>query len=135
MKLSFVSKDDVKAGEVLVYRGNASKVPTSGTGEAVQYFYRLAIVVSVSDHETVLSPFTALWDDGDDLDAPGTAPTEFPKAYRRQNLMSSLRVPSGNFQMNSSTAVDPPASPKQSQMISMCPSSTPMPPAANFMGT
>lgn len=93
MKLSFVSKDDVKAGEVLVYRGNASKVPTSGTGEAVQYFYRLAIVVSVSDHETVLSPFTALWDDGDDLDAPGTAPHRVPKSIQTPEFNEFLARP------------------------------------------
>lgn len=93
MKLSFASKDDVKAGEVLVYRGKASKTRASGTSDPVQYFYKLAIIVSISTDETVLSPFTALWDDGDDLDVPGAAPHRVPKSIPTAEFNEYLARP------------------------------------------
>jgi hypothetical protein len=79
MKLTSVSKTDVKAGDVLVFRGKVPEARGHSAERQTQYFYKLAIVVSVSEQETVLSPFTALWDDGDDDLPAGSTPLRVPK--------------------------------------------------------
>lgn len=75
MKLGLVTKENIKAGEVLVYRGKSAEQHDAGG-----YFYKLAIVVSSGAQETVLSPFTALWDDDDEDEAVGSAPQRVPKS-------------------------------------------------------
>lgn len=93
MKLMSADKNEVKAGEVLVYRGKVTNRQGIPGQERSIYFYKLAIVVSISDKETVLSPFTALWDDDEDDTSEGAAPQKVPKSVPSSEFGTRLARP------------------------------------------
>lgn len=91
MRLNPIEENNLRAGTVLVFAGRGS-VPNSPKSQNLSGdFFKLVIVVSVTEREVIISPFSATWDDDDeDMRAPGQL---LPRSVLRSELNSSLAWP------------------------------------------
>lgn len=93
MQLEALNKKEIHSGLVVVYRGKTQPDAHQQHGNQPKYFYKLALIVSISSDSIVLSPFTAVWDDDDEPPAAATGPQRIPKSIPTPELTSTLARP------------------------------------------